>query len=145
MRRILLALAIGLTLVALPGVGFAASDEETVRLLQRDADQGNANAQVRLGYFYETGRGGLAKDDRKAAGLYKLAADQGNAAARNNLGVLYRDGGGGLTKDDREALRLFKLAADQGNAYAQQISAASTGMAAAVSARTTARLCGYSS
>src|SRR6266851_1211694 len=120
MRRILLALAIGLTLVALPGVGFAMSDEETVRLLQRDADQGNASAQVRLGYFYETGRGGLAKDDRKAARLYKLAADQGNAAARNNLGVLYRDGGGGLTKDDREALRLFKLAADQGNAYAQQ-------------------------
>ena len=120
MRRFLLALAIGLTLVALPGVGFAASDEETVRLLQRDADQGNANAQVRLGYFYENGRGGLAKDDRKAARLYKLAADQGNAAARNNLGVLYRDGGGGLTKDDREALRLFKLAADQGNAYAQQ-------------------------
>jgi len=120
MRRFLLALAIGLTLVALPGVGFAASDEETVRLLQRDADQGNANAQVRLGYFYENGRGGLAKDDRKAARLYELAADQGNAAARNNLGVLYRDGGGGLTKDDREALRLFKLAADQGNAYAQQ-------------------------
>src|SRR5712691_11756708 len=120
MRRILLALAIGLTLVALPGVGFAIGDEETVRLLQRDADQGNASAQVRLGYFYETGRGGLAKDDRRAARLYKLAADQGNAAARNNLGVLYRDGGGGLTKDDREALRLFKLAADQGNAYAQQ-------------------------
>ena len=120
MRRFLLALAIGLTLVALPGVGFAASDEETVRLLQRDADQGNANAQVRLGYFYENGRGGLAKDDRKAARLYKLAADQGNAAARNNLGVLYRDGGGGLTKDDREALRLFKLAADQGNAYSKQ-------------------------
>src|SRR5258705_294621 len=119
MRRFLLALAIGLTIVALPGVGLAASDEETVRLLQRDADQGNANAQVRLGYFYENGRGGLAKDDRKAARLYKLAADQGNAAARNNLGVLYRDGGGGLTKDDREALRLFKLAADQGNAYAQ--------------------------
>ena len=120
MRRILLALAMGLTLVGLPGVSLAMSDEETVRVLQRDADQGNANAQVRLGYFHETGRGGLAKDDRKAARLYKLAADQGNAAARNNLGVLYRDGGGGLTKDDREALRLFKLAADQGNAYAQQ-------------------------
>jgi len=119
MRRILLALAVGLTLVALPGVGFAMSDEETVIVLKRDADQGNANAQVRLGYFYETGRGGLAKDDREAARLYKLAADQGNAAARSNLGGLYRDGRGGLTKDDREALRLFKLAADQGNAYGQ--------------------------
>src|SRR5712664_22894 len=119
MRRILLALAIGLTLIAPPGVGFAMSDEETVIVLKRDADQGNANAQVRLGYFYETGRGGLAKDDREAARLYKLAADQGNAAARSNLGGLYRDGRGGLTKDDREALRLFKLAADQGNAYGQ--------------------------
>jgi TPR repeat protein len=116
MRRILLALAIGLSVIALPGVTFATSDEETVRLLQRDADQGNANAQGRLGYFYETGRGGLAKDDREAARLYKRAADQGNASARNNLGALYRDGRGGLTKDDREALRLFKLAADQGNA-----------------------------
>jgi TPR repeat protein len=120
MRRILLALAIGLSVIALPGVTFATSDEETVRLLQRDADQGNANAQGRLGYFYETGRGGLAKDDREAARLYKRAADQGNASARNNLGALYRDGRGGLTKDDREALRLFKLAADQGNAYGQE-------------------------
>ena len=119
MRRILLALAIALTVIALSGVTFAISDEETVRLLKRDADQGNANAQVRLGYFYETGRGGLAKDDREAARLYRLAADQGNASARNNLGGLYRDGRGGLTKDDREALRLFKLAADQGNAYGQ--------------------------
>src|SRR5216684_177895 len=119
MRRILRALAIALTVIALPGVTFAISDEETVRLLKRDADQGNANAQGRLGYFYETGRGGLAKDDREAARLYRLAADQGNASARNNLGGLYRDGRGGLTKDDREALRLFKLAADQGNAYGQ--------------------------
>src|SRR5260370_42003790 len=98
MRRILLALAIGLTLVALPGVGFAMSDEETVRLLQRDADQGNASAQVRLGYFYETGRGGLAKDDRRAARLYKLAADQGNPAARNSLGDFYERGLGDLAK-----------------------------------------------
>src|SRR6266436_5203995 len=119
MRRILLALAIALTVIALPGVTFAISDEETVRLLKRDADQGNANAQGRLGYFYESGRGGLAKDDREAARLYRLAADQGNASARNNLGGLYRDGRGGLTKDDREAQRLFKLAADQGNAYGQ--------------------------
>src|SRR6266478_889274 len=119
MRRILLALAIALTVIALPGVTFAISDEETVRLLKRDADQGNANAQGRLGYFYESGRGGLAKDDREAARLYRLAADQGNASARNNLGGLYRDGRGGLSKDDREAARLFKLAADQAQADAR--------------------------
>ncbi len=41
MRRILLALAIALTVIALPGVGFATSDEDTVRLLKRDADRGD--------------------------------------------------------------------------------------------------------
>jgi TPR repeat protein len=119
MRDILLALAIGLTVIALPGAASAISDEETVRSLKSEADRGDANAQARLGYFYETGRGGLAKDEREAARLYRLAADQGNAAARNNLGLYYRDGRGGVTKDEHEALRLFRLSSDQGNAYAQ--------------------------
>src|SRR5229473_3413767 len=113
MRRILLALAIGLTLVALPGVGFAIGDEETVRLLQRAADQGNAAARNNLGVLYRDGGGGLTKDDREALRLFKLAADQGNAYAQQNLGGFYRDGRGGLGKDDREAVRLFKLAADR--------------------------------
>src|SRR5260370_7791780 len=91
MRRILLALAIALTVIALPGVTFAISDEETVRLLKHDADQGNANAQGRLGYFYETGRGGLAKDDREAARLYRLAPDQGTPSPPHNLSRLYHD------------------------------------------------------
>ena len=90
-----------------------------MRLFKLAADQALADARASLGYFYETGRGGLAKDAREAARLYRLAADQGNAAAQNNLGVFYRDGGAGLTRDDREALRLFKLAADQGNAAGQ--------------------------
>jgi hypothetical protein len=106
-------------MIALPGAAFGISDEEAVRSLKNDAGRGDANAQARLGYFYETGRGGLAKDEREAARLYRLAADQGNAAARNNLGAYYRDGRGGLTKDEREALRLFRLSSDQGNAYAQ--------------------------
>src|SRR5258707_6556646 len=103
MRRILLALEMAFSVIALPGVTFAISDEETVRLLKRDADQGIANAQGRLGYFYESGRGGLAKDDREAARLYRLAADQGNASARNNLGGLYRDCPGPLTHVHRQA------------------------------------------
>ena len=66
MRRILLALAIGLALVALPGVGFAASDEETVRVLQRDADQGNAAARNNLGVLY---RDAVAASARTTARL----------------------------------------------------------------------------
>ena len=67
MRRILLALAIGLTIIALPGVSFAASDEETARLLRRDADRGDAMAQARLGYQYGAGLGVVAEDGDDAA------------------------------------------------------------------------------
>jgi TPR repeat protein len=83
------------------------------------ADQGNALAQVSLGVFYETGRGGLPRDDREAARLYKLAADQGNAGAQAYLGIFYEQCRGGLPEDNREAARLFKLAADQGNVCAR--------------------------
>jgi Sel1 repeat-containing protein len=76
-------------------------------------------AQVSLGAFYATGRGGLTKDEQEAARLYKLAADQGDAVAQNNLGLFYASGLGGLARDDQEAARLNKLAADQGDAGAR--------------------------
>jgi uncharacterized caspase-like protein len=93
-------------------------DDPELTRLKLSADQGNADAQLRLGLFYEFGRGGLTKNDREAARLYKLSADQGNAYAQGNLGFFYESGRGGLTKDDREAARLYKLAADQGNDFA---------------------------
>jgi Sel1 repeat len=71
--------------------------------------QGNAGAQVNLGFFYETGRGGLSKDDREAARLYQLAADQGNAAGRNTLGRFYQFGRGGLPQSDQEAVSFRSL------------------------------------
>ena len=44
-------------------------DREAARLYMLAADQGNADAQVNLGFFYEMGRGGLSKDDHEAARL----------------------------------------------------------------------------
>jgi TPR repeat protein len=93
-------------------------EREAVRLYKLAADQGDASAQVNLGYMYERGRG-IEKNEAEAARLYQLAADQGNALAQNNLGAFYTNGRGGLTKDDREAARFYKLAADQGNALGQ--------------------------
>ena len=58
---------------------------EAARLYRLAADQGYAPAQTNLGFYYEQGRGGLAKDEREAARLYKLAADQGNTFARVKL------------------------------------------------------------
>ncbi len=102
--------------------GFIMSEQDDhgkVSAYLRDAERGDAFAQVNLGIFYQSGRGGLPKDDREAARHYKLAADQGNAWGQLNLGNCYEYGRGGLPKDDREAARLYKLAADQGNATAR--------------------------
>jgi TPR repeat protein len=92
---------------------------EARRLFERGAQAGSTRAQVRLGYFYEKGLGGLPKDDREAVRFFKLAADQGNACGQANLGRFYSLGLGGLPKDDHGSARLFKLAADQGNASGQ--------------------------
>src|SRR5215468_11589494 len=89
-----------------------------MRLWQPFADQGNADAQSRLGFMYQNGRG-VPQDDAAAATWYQKAADQGNADAQVYLGLFYAEGRGGLQKDDRESTRLFKLAADQGDAYGQ--------------------------
>ncbi len=70
--------------------GLQKDDREAARLYRLAADQGNANAQANLGFFYEKGRGGLPKDDREAARLYKLAADRGNEYAQAALKRLGR-------------------------------------------------------
>jgi TPR repeat protein len=81
-------------------------DREAARLYKLAADQGNADALVNLGTFYEQGRGGLSQNDRVAARLYKLAADRGNADGQVNLGIFYQCGRGGLLPPDhREAAR----------------------------------------
>jgi TPR repeat protein len=101
------------------GGGLPKDDTQAAKLFKLASDQGNADAQAKLGVFFRDGRGGLPKDDTQAAQLFKLAADQGNADAQINLGVFFRDGRGGLPKDDTQAAQLFKLAADQENADAQ--------------------------
>jgi TPR repeat protein len=88
-----------------------------LRLLRPLADQGNANAQFRLGSMYYHGRG-LPQDYAEAAKWYRLAADQGNANAQNNLGWSFYNGHG-VPQDYAEAAKWYRLAADQGNAKAQ--------------------------
>ena len=86
---------------------------KAVELYQKAADQGNADAQINLGWLYENGEG-VPKDLRKAAELYQKAADQGNASAQDNLGWLYENGQG-VPKDLGKARELYQKAADQGN------------------------------
>src|SRR5215470_2049819 len=62
-----------------------------MRLWRSLADQGNADAQSRLGFLYQNGRG-VPQNDAAAVSWYRKAADQGRAPAQVNLGLFYEEG-----------------------------------------------------
>ena len=83
------------------------------------AEQGNADAQYKLGIMYRHGEG-VTQDYQAAIKWFKLAAEQGNVSAQSNLGAIY-DQGLGITQDSSAAFKWFKLAAESGNGYARFI------------------------
>ena len=113
MRWILTCVAAVFLLAVTPA---SAQDYEATR---HAAEQGDADAQVNLGYMYDNGRG-VPQDDAEAVRWYRLAAEQGNARAQFFLGGEYA-AGDGVPQDDAEAVRWFRLAAEQGHALAQSI------------------------
>ncbi len=65
----------------------------TVRLYQESAEDGEPDAQYKLGLLYLTGNGAL-QDFDEAAKWLKRAAEQGYALAQYELGLIYRTGYG---------------------------------------------------
>ena len=86
------------------------------------AEQGDAEAQIRVGNSYWFGSSGFPQDYEKAAYWLRLAAEQGNVEARDDLGSLYGslgfkyDQGEDVEQDDEMAVYWFKRAAELGNA-----------------------------
>ena len=74
-------------------------------------EQGDADAQFKLGTCYANGNG-VPKDAVEAVSWYRKAADQGHAQAQFNLGMLYKEGEG-VPKDDLLAYFWFNLSAVQ--------------------------------
>jgi uncharacterized protein len=93
--------------------GSSPSDDTTLLL----AEQGDAKAQDKLGFAYDTGQG-VRQDYAEAVKWYRKAADQGNASAEYNLGSMYANGQG-VPQDDADAVKWFRKAADQDNAAAE--------------------------
>jgi uncharacterized protein len=85
---------------------------------EKFADQGDANAQLYLGWAYDNGKG-VPKDAAQAVAWYRKAAEQRNADAQNALGVAY-DHGEGVPRDALRAYMWFNLAAAQGNEQADK-------------------------
>ena len=91
--------------------------KNTFQKTKAKAEQGNADAQVRLGVCYNKGEG-VAKDFVEAVKWFRKAAEQGHAGAQLMLGVCYA-GGFGVAKDFVEAVKWYRKAAAQGDAIAQ--------------------------
>ncbi|MDR2507134.1 MAG: sel1 repeat family protein, partial [Candidatus Accumulibacter sp.] len=81
------------------------------------AEQGDADAQCRLGEMYLEGRC-VPQDDQVAAEWFRKSAEQGRASAQLWLGWMCSEGRG-VPQDDQAAAEWFRKAAEQGHAIAQ--------------------------
>ena len=72
------------------------------------AEQGNAGAQLNLGYMYDNGYG-VPQDYKEAIKWYRRAAEQGNDRAQYNLGLMY-DVGYGVPQDFVQAHMWYDIA-----------------------------------
>jgi TPR repeat protein len=95
----------------------AARLAEEVRADRLGAEQGNAEAQTKLGHLYFYGRG-VPQDYAEAVRWFQKAADQGYAKGEDDVGAMYYYGNG-VPQDYAQALAWYRKAAAQGAAYAQ--------------------------
>ena len=90
---------------------------EPVPELQKNAEQGDSNAEYKLGLVYDAGVG-ARQDLAEAAHWYQRAADQGHVAAQFNLGLMYASGRG-VPQDLVQAHMWLNLAAAGSQAAAR--------------------------
>lgn len=81
------------------------------------ADQGEAEAQFKVGLMYRMGEG-VKQNNQEAAKYYRLAADQEHAQAQLVVGFIFENACGVL-RSEKEAIKYYRLSADQGNVHAQ--------------------------
>ena len=94
-------------------------DEPEFIEICKSAEQGDAEAQYKLGFYYYNGEG-ITKNDEQAAKWWRKAAEQGFLEAQSTLGVCYTNGIG-VAKDDLEAVKWSRRAAEKGDKQAQYI------------------------
>ena len=99
------------------GSGVNQSCIKALDLLMPYADNGNAEAQARVGMIYDSGCKDLAPDPKEAFRWYSKAAAQDDPYGLGNLAAMY---GLGLGVDQNypEAMRYYRKAADLGNGKA---------------------------
>ena len=91
--------------------------EEKFVQTKKDAEAGDAEAQLNLGGMYAKGKG-IPEDFAKALGWYQKSAEQGYVLAQTVLGYIYLNGEG-VAKDAAKGMEWYQKAAAQGDANAQ--------------------------
>ncbi len=91
--------------------------ERAHRIWKPLADEGHADAQVRVGAMYFHGEG-VDKDADLAVGYWTEAAAEGDLEAKIGLGNAYAEGRG-ASEDQATAVRWWRLAAKGGHVDAQ--------------------------
>jgi len=83
------------------GVGVAKDEAEALKWCLLSTQNGDVDAQFRLGMMYLRGQGtGVSHND--AVHWFTAAAEQGREVGQNNLGYIYEEGMG-VEKDARAA------------------------------------------
>jgi len=91
--------------------------EQDLVALRRQAEAGDAKAQVQLGLAYASGDG-VAADEAEAVVWFRKAAEKGDASGEYFLSEMYLTGRGG-TVDTAEAVKWLKRSAEHGDARGQ--------------------------
>jgi len=89
-------------------------NENSLQVLTQKAENGDLQAQLKLGYAYLYGSDKLPSDYEKAFHFYQLAANQNDITGLNNLGTLYYNGLG-ISRNISKAIELFTKSAKLGN------------------------------
>lgn len=104
---------------SLLGVGVSRNDLKAVDYFRRSAELGYLQAQVTLGYFYDTGIV-ISQDSAQAADWYKKAAKQDDRLADWLLGRLYFTGSG-VPRELNVAQSWLQKSANQGDPFGQYL------------------------
>lgn len=96
----------------------ALQNRSDVAAVMAAAEEGDADAQYKLGWMYSLGTD-APKDHEKSAQWYGRAAEQGHSGAQVLLGINYEVGGLGVPQDYSKALYWYRRAAEQGDASGQ--------------------------
>ena len=91
---------------------------ENISELKVKAQEGDTEAQFKLGEYFNTGDG-VGKDQVEAVNWYSKAADNGHAKAQLKLGEFYLNGTN-VEQDTSKGTRLLRQSAEQGNLEAQK-------------------------